>query len=216
MSANGETSKSVAETAEVVDCFGSFIRRGPCFSVLQPRGPLRHRQELATQLRCVCYAEAHLNSFSKPVVQHAFVITSKTPHHLTEVWASRFLENVREAFGHKSYGVLRGGKGSGNVSHVHWRIPAMLLEPGFISEPEFVRILSTGEGLDQMGKCLADSVASTFDRGLVALSIGHAYRGSGDMGAFAAIREDPAFDQEAELCEGYVVAATDHLIGFSQ
>ena len=224
MSTNGEKSSESSESVEgaelrhlqeTLDQYGSFIVRGPTFSVLQPRGPVKHRQLLASRLGCICYAEAHLNSFSKPVKQHAFVIVARNPHPKTETWASAFLSNVHKTFGHQPYGLLKGGRGSGCVSWVKWSIPAMLLEPGFISEAEFARILATGEGADAMGKCLADSITATFESGLVALSIGHAYRGSGDKGAFVKMREDfdPSYDQEAELCESYVIAATEYLTG---
>jgi hypothetical protein len=101
----------------------------------------------------------------------------------------------------------------------------MLLEPMFMTDPEMLRRITTGEGIDGLGRCLADSIVATFPHGgLVGLSIGHAYRGGGDKGAKAPMIDDnkngepdydwdESFDEEAELVEAYVDSATEMLVG---
>jgi len=104
------------------------------------------------------------------------------------------------------------GAGSGNLQYV--AAPALLLEPGFISDPEYAARVSTGEGADKLGRCIAAAIVKAFPAGgIVGLSVGHRYRGNGDMGAPVAGSEDPAFDQEAELAELYLDAATEVLLG---
>jgi hypothetical protein len=98
----------------------------------------------------------------------------------------------------------------------------MLLEPLFLSHPETALTLQ-GEGTDDLGRCLAESIMETFpEGGLVGLSIGHMYRGTGDKGAKLPTDRDgdgvpdwewdTSTDEEAELCEAYVKAATEILI----
>lgn len=205
-----------------IDKHGSFISEGPRYSVLQCRGPVRYRQTLASDRGVICYAEAHLNASSNPKAQHGFVIAGSTTPKSTEEWADAYLSRIAETFGVKTYGVKKGIRGSGNVHWVKWPTPTMLLEPLFVSDPIMAARITSGEGLDALGRCLAGSIRATFpDGGLVGLSIGHAYRGTGDGGANVARMDidgdgevdepDPAFDQEAELCEAYVDAATEIL-----
>lgn len=196
-----------------LDKFGSFITKGPIFSVLQCRGSVSHRQALASKQGVICYAEAHLNSHTDPKPQYAMVIAPKAMPKNAIRLAESFLEKVSKEFDIPNGGIVRGVRGSGCVQYVKWPTPSILLEPGFISNPEFAEVLQTGEGQEFLGKCLADAIIETFPGGgLVGLSIGHAYRGTGDKGAnLTGTGWDPAFDQEAELCEAYIDFATEYL-----
>lgn len=206
-----------------IDEAGSFITDGKKWSVLQCRGSVRNRQRLASQKHVICYAEAHLNSVPDQKVQHGFVITGENIPKATERWAESFLGKVADSFDVDTHGIMKGAQGSGCVQYVTWPTPTMLLEPLFLSHPETAELLTTGEGIDMLGRCLAESIMETFpDGGLVGLSIGHAYRGTGDKGAKLPAdlngdgipdwEWDTSLDEEAELCEAYVKAATEILI----
>lgn len=212
----------------MIDQHGSFVAEGPLFSVLQCRGPVRYRQDLASRRRVICYAEAHLNAFTNPATQYGFVVTGSSVPEQTHAWANAFLERVREKFNVPNRGILRGVPGAGCVQWVRWPTPTMLLEPGFMSHPPFAAKLQTGEGQDALGQCLAESIRACFPQGgLVGLSIGHAYRGNNDPGAHVEPSDfdgdgvldwehDPKFDDEAELAEAYVTAATEYLTSYEK
>jgi N-acetylmuramoyl-L-alanine amidase len=235
---------------EVLDQYGSHLLRGKRYDVLMARGPVfgptYYRQELANKRNVVCYAEGHLNALDTTprrnvdelgrdlgvapgelervarnrAVNYAMAIVPEGARQVADPWAYCYLKHVVSTFGHRGLGqVQRGGRGSALVRRVF--APAIVLEPGFISNPEFRARISTGEGLDALGKCLADSIRELFpEGGLVGLSIGHAYRDgrtltAGDPGAVVSKKDDPdpAFDTEAELVEAYITAASEYLTG---
>lgn len=207
---------------QTVDQYGSFITTGPHFSVLQCRGPVRHRQMLASSSKVICYAEHHLNSHKNRDINHGFVVTGKNIPKATERWASEYLAQVEYEFVVETKGIVRGVPGAGCVQWVTWPTPTMLLEPLFLSHDGVAEVLSTPEGREALGRCLSQSIIRTFAKGgLVGFSIGHAYRNSptliGDPGALFPPQDegepdwDEAFDTEAEVCEDAIKYATAHL-----
>jgi hypothetical protein len=207
--------EDIADTSEIIDDHGSFIVRGPKFSVLQCRGPVLYRQKLATERAVICYSEAHLNSFPNPDVQHGFVITGSSVPPKTVEWAGMYLRNIEHELHIPTKGIVRNVPGQGCVMHVKWPTPTMLLEPCFMSQPDTARFIYAG-GFRALGRALADSIVQCFPSGgLVGLSVGHLYRGGGDRGARAPADEwswDKSFDDEGELCDAYVNDATERLV----
>lgn len=210
---------------------GSLIMHGKRFDVHQLRGPVfgptYYRQLRANERGAVCYVEGHLNASTNQQANYAECILSPNAGDKTKLWARDFLMRLSVAADIRSTGFRQDGRGAGNISRV--RAPAMLLEPGFVSNVHWAAFCRTGEGADCIGKALAESIAETFSGGVVALSVGHAYRrdGSdwsdeekrGDGGAPVAdpddgSPEDPAFDEEAELVELYLTAAAEHLVSY--
>lgn len=221
-----------------------LMARGPVF------GPTWHRQDLANRRGAICYAEGHLNALDvtpkrTPVydaegrivrydppsprelaradaasrINYAMVIVPPNAPQVADPWAYCYLKHVVSTFGHAGLGqVQRGGRGSALVQRVV--APAIVLEPGFITNREFFERITTGEGIDALGRCLAQSIIDTFpEGGLVALSVGHAYRDgkrltAGDPGAVVPKHydPDPAFDTEAELVDAYITSAAEHLL----
>lgn len=197
-----------------IDDHGSFVIEGPRFQAVQLRGPVRYRQEKANELGVRCYAEAHLNSFSRADVNYSMAIAA---HEFCATWGRDYTRRVAREFDIRDGGcVVTKGRGSGLVASIRWPAPGLVLEPGFLSHPEFAFRATTGEGIDALGRCLADSIVDGFGSGLIGFSIGHAYRGTGDMGApvHPEFGEDPEFDQEAEVAEAYIVAATEYLTSY--
>lgn len=201
---------------QTIDQHGSFLTEGPRYSVLQCRGPVSYRQRLASERGVICYAEAHLNSVPDPTVQHGFVITGSNVPPKTVEWATAYLARIEHELHIPTKGIVRNVPGQGCVMHVRWPTPTMLLEPCFISQPDTARLLYSGLGIRALGRALAESIVQCFpDGGIVGLSVGHMYRGTGDRGARLPSDEwswDTSFDDEGELCDAYVNLATELLV----
>lgn len=188
------------------------------------RGGIVQRQRGADEVGAQCFVDQHLNSVADPNINYGFVILADNASARTEEWANVYLEILAEKLGQRTAGVLRGVRGSGNV---RWcRCPSMLVEPGMISNPDFADKIRTGEGIDALAYCLAESIRRCFpdpEVGPVALSAGHAHRdddldaSTGDPGALiydhGDEHTDPAFDTEAEMNDQVVRAAAEMLEG---
>lgn len=201
---------------QVLDDYGSYIVRGPKYAVLECRGPVRYRQQLASVHGVGIYFEAHMNATAnRSTQQHGFCVTGQNPPPGTFEFAHAVLRRVEYKFGVRNAGLLRGAVGAGNVQWVKWPTPTLLLEPMFVSDPAMAERLALGGGaLDDLATCIMEAVTERFPQGaLVGVSKGHLYRGNGDTGAPVAQFDadgdgdmdlDPKFDTEGELVEFYV------------
>jgi hypothetical protein len=183
------------------------------FQVHQARGPLYQRQMGCNAAGCVAVAEQHLNAHTDKSAQGAMVIVAPTAGKVTRAWGKTYTALIAKEFGIRDLGIISGGRGTYNLKFL--KAPALLLEPGFVSNPEFAHIARTGEGQDALARCLVESIKQHFDGGLVGLSVGHMYRGTGDKGAPVHQdqgAEDPAWDQEAEICDAVVNVAAEMLV----
>jgi hypothetical protein len=182
--------------------------------VFRARGPLFARQQLANKVGCSAYCEAHFNAHTNKAVNYAMAIVDHAASGASKAWAREYTALCSRAFGHADRGVVIGpGRGSYNVRFA--KCPAILVEPGFVSNAEFAAIVQTGEGIDAVARCLVDSIRACFpDGGLVGLSVGHMYRGKPDPGAPVNQGElvDPATDSEAELNDLVITAAEEMLL----
>lgn len=194
-----------------LDDHGSFVVEGPKYSVIQFRGPVQYRQDQANEHKVACYFEAHLNSMGNmPVADAVFAIAA---YEFATPWGLDFTRRCAKLLGIRNDGVKVGIKGCGLVSRVRWPRPGLVLEPGFISNPAFAERLVNGGGIALIGQAIAESIIQCWPDGCtVGCSIGHRYRGTGDMGALAAKMENPEFDQEAEIAEAYVDDFTRRLV----
>jgi hypothetical protein len=110
---------------QVLDEYGSFLIEGPHYSVLECRGPVSYRQQLASRHEVICYAEAHLNAWRDGTVQHGFCITGDAVPVKTVQWADAFLRRIHETFRIPVKGIVRGVAGQGCVRHGRWPTPTM-------------------------------------------------------------------------------------------
>jgi hypothetical protein len=160
---------------------GSLIMHGKRFDVHQLRGPVfgptYYRQLRANERGAVCYVEGHLNASPNTQANYAECILAPTAGDKTKLWARDFLTRLSIAADIRGIGFRQDGRGTGNISRV--RAPAMLLEPGFASNPHWAAFCRTGEGADCIGRVLAQSIVEHFSGGIVAFSVGHAYRRDG-------------------------------------
>lgn len=188
---------------------------GTHWHVWRARGPLYQRQMDANAAGCVCAVEQHLNASTNKEVNYASALVAKDALPKSEAWARWYVTHVAEVFGIRAAGVVRDPpRGSFNIKFYH--CPAMLVEPGFVSNHDFADRIQSGEGIDALARALVDSICIEFpDGGLVALSVGHLYRGTPDSGAPVndeGDAPDPAFDTEGELNDAIITAAEEMLL----
>lgn len=200
-----------------LDEYGSHIVQGDLFSVLHARGPVfspsYHRQVLANKAGARFYIEGHLNA-GPPAANYGFSALARRDD-LTERIARTLATRVSEGLDVRPSASLIGARGAGNIGRVS--CPAILWEPGFITHRPFQRVISTGEGIDALGRILAETIRDYFPTGgVIALSVGHAYRGRQDPGALVPkeFQPDPAFDTESELVEAYLLATAERLLSY--
>jgi hypothetical protein len=196
-------------THRVLDAHGSFQVSGAPWSTINARGPLAARQDTARKAGVCCYAEQHLNASTSPKANYACVIMAPWASVRCVAWGRDYTRRAAQEFGIADGGIVREGRGTGNVGRMG-TVPAILLEPGFISNPTFAQYIATGEMLDALARVLVQSITAYFAPGIVGLSVGHMYRGTGDKGApvwQADDLVDPAFDQEGEIATLVVDAA---------
>jgi hypothetical protein len=185
------------------------------FQAYRARGPLFQRQLQANAAGVVCYAEQHCNASTSRTARGALVIVAPDASKLTHAWGKTYTRLCAKEFGEPDQGIVIGGRGTFNVRHV--KAPALLLEPGFVSNPDFAAMVRTGEGQDALARVLVESIRQHFDGGLVGLSVGHMYRGTADKGAPVYEPpgfEDPAWDQEGEICDAVIESAAQMLGGY--
>src|SRR5690606_21232532 len=142
-------------TTEVIDSHGSFIVRGPRYSVLQCRGPVSHRQQLARRSGCRAYVEQHLNAAGSVSPNYSTAIVGPGCER-SRAMAREYTRLCAAEFRIRDGGALVGHRGFGNVANAG--CPHFLAEPGFVSNPEFAGIARTGEGIDAMARCLAQAI----------------------------------------------------------
>jgi N-acetylmuramoyl-L-alanine amidase len=153
-------------------------------------GDYRERQDEANRDRAVCYVEHHFNSCSDPDVGYTVVVVGSNASRTSREWGKWYASAVAREFGTKpggDGGIKVGGfNGRGNANIVRTKMPAILVEPLFASNPNHAEIIRSGDGREKLAKILADSVRGFFpDGGLVAFSVGHKYKRSNprDCGA---------------------------------
>jgi hypothetical protein len=155
----------------------------------QPLG-LKERQEAANADGACCYVEQHLNSCDSPTPSYGMVLLGHNASSESEVWASYYAHLLA------LYPAIIGGTKvhklaaheRGDVCIEYTDMPAILVEPCFVSNPKQVEWL-IAEGMDELGRILAESIKEHFkgdalvEDVIVAFSIGHRYRGTHDEGA---------------------------------
>lgn len=206
----------------MLDSYGSYRVDGPRFSVIELRGPIRHRQELASKHAVHAYFEQHLNATTiKPSPNYGFVIVPQSAPKQAERLARSYLASVSKKFQVQNHGIVKGGRGSGNLLRVAWPIPALLLEPLFYSHDDTAEWLQTPQGREDLASCIVDACKAEFKRGLFGLSAGHAWKNGklyDDPGALAPKQDasepdwDPKFDTEGELNAEIVRLAVELLV----
>lgn len=157
------------------------------------KGDYVERQRSANADGAVAYVEHHFNSSASPTADYAVVVVGSNASNASRNWGRWYARAVAEQFGTRvggDGGILVGGwdgRGDGNVKHT--RMPAVLLEPLFASNPQQADAIRSEAGQQALARILAESIRRFFpDGGLIAFSVGHKYKTSSpnDRGAMLA------------------------------
>ncbi len=153
------------------------------YEVIFYKGNYRWRQKQANRDKCAAYVEHHFNSAVNPMSSYAVVITGYLASETTKNWGRWYANRVGMEFGIPvagNGGVLVGGyNGRGNGNLKHTRMPAILLEPLFASNPEHAEWIRNEEGQDTVAKILTESIMEFFPEGSrIGFSVGHKYKTS--------------------------------------
>lgn len=153
-------------------------------------GEYKHRQEQANEAKAVAYVEHHFNSSSSSSANYAVVVTGSNASTTSRNWGRWYAHAVAKEFGTKvsgDNGLLIGGwegRGDGNLRYT--KMPAILLEPLFASNPQQADIIRSDSGQTRLARVLVESIQRFFpDGGLIVFSVGHKYKTSNprDLGA---------------------------------
>ena len=188
---------------------------GKHWHVWRARGPLYQRQIDANHAGCIAAVEQHLNAHTNENVNYATALVAKNGSETSKKWARYYVTHVAERFGISSGGiVVAPPRGEYNIRF--YSCPSILVEPGFVSNHDFANRIQVGDGIDELARCLIDSICEMFPKGgLVALSVGHLYRGTADQGAPVNDEGDvfdPAFNTEGELNDAIITSAEEMLL----
>lgn len=154
------------------------------------KGDYITRQRQANSDRAIAYVEQHFNSSASPNAGYVVVITGSNASHVSRNWGRWYSQAIHREFGVPiggDDGIKVGGfngRGDGNLKHT--AMPAILLEPLFVSNPAQAAIARSEDGQIRMARVLVDSIERFFPGGgLIAFSVGHKYKTSNpnDRGA---------------------------------
>ena len=157
------------------------------------KGNYSTRQSKANTDKAIAYVEHHFNSSSSSTAGYAVVVTGSNASTTSKNWGCWYAKAVATFFGTKvggDSGILVGGwngRGDGNLKHT--KMPAILLEPLFASNPRHADIIRSERGQTDLARILVESIQRFFPNGgLIAFSVGHKYKESNpdDRGAVLA------------------------------
>ena len=153
------------------------------FETFWAKGDYRDRQLAANSEKCCCYLEQHLNALGKddPETQGdnpALIIVGSNASQTSKNWAAWLAEAFAAEFGIKNGGVIVGPK-RGDFNLRYTSMPAVLLEPLFVSDPTQAAILKSNDGQERLARVVSESIRRFFPKGgKVGLSVGHKYKTS--------------------------------------
>ena len=193
------------------------------------KGWYKTRQRKANADKAICYVEHHFNSIAENnQVNYGMAIVATNASAKTKAWAKKYCEELALLLNVDLYnrrGLNIGGfKMRGNENLSHTEMPAILVEPFFLSSVEAQGWLAEvfDATIYRLAQALVGSIVKEFpDGGLVAFSVGHKYKPrprSTDRGArsfyavkvfdgfFHRIRVALGFSQKRNKCYEFVEA----------
>jgi hypothetical protein len=154
------------------------------------KGDYLARQRAANEEGCVAYVEHHFNSTASEAANYAVVITGSNASQTSKNWGRWYARAVSQDFDVKiggDNGILVGGYGGrGDYNLRFTNMPAILLEPLFVSHPQSAELVRSDSGQQRLAMILCDSIKRFFpDGGRIGFSVGHKYKTSrpNDRGA---------------------------------
>lgn len=172
-------------------------------------GPYAERQRKANMDNADVYLEVHANSVEAGDVDYALSVVSSKHSATSYELAAELARAFGTAFdvGHPTNvgyddGVRVGGRGDGNLAYT--AMPAVLIEPGFGSNPKQARLMESDSGIETAASIIVRTIIRFWPAGAsVALSVGHKGNKPKDMGAAWA---GERFQWEAEWADAVVNA----------
>lgn len=172
------------------------------------KGDYETREDAANRDDAICYVSHHFNSGS-PTANYAVVITANNAGQTTRNWARAYAQMVADEFGIKTggdNGLMVGGYDGRGISALDdTRMPAMLLEPLFGSNPTHAAIIRSEGGRQRLAAILVTTIYRFFPKGgVVGFSVGHKYKTSNPADRGAAVSGG---GWEAEYAEDVLLRA---------
>ena len=154
------------------------------------KGDYKARQLQANKDNCIAYVEHHFNSSPSQSTNYSVVITGSNASDISKNWGKWYAQEVAKKFGLQvagQDGILIGGyngRGDGNLTYT--KMPAILLEPFFVSNPQGAEMVRSEAAQIDLAVILTRSIQQFFPAGgIVGFSVGHKYKTSrpSDRGA---------------------------------
>lgn len=146
------------------------------------KGDYIERQHQANEDAAICYCEQHFNSFDDPETNYTVCVVGSNASRTSKAWGEYYSSVISDAFDIDDRGIKIGGfggKGDNNLKHTN--MPAILMEPFFLSSHEgIVWLMEYGHWIYSiLAFALTDSIKTFFPNGgIVGLSVGHKYKTS--------------------------------------
>ncbi|BCG47975.1 Cell wall hydrolase/autolysin [Citrifermentans bremense] len=146
------------------------------------RGDYIERQRQANSDNCVAYVEQHFNSYTG-TDDYSVVVTGSNASPTSKNWGRWYAAAVAREFNSHvggDNGIKVGGydgRGDGNLRYT--KMPAILLEPLFASNPHQAELIRSESGQERLARILCESIQRFFqDGGTIGFSVGHKYKTS--------------------------------------
>jgi N-acetylmuramoyl-L-alanine amidase len=174
------------------------------YTVKWLKGDYRDRQREANSLNAVLYVEHHFNSSANQSADYTCVVVGSNAGRISREFGQLYAKYVSQEFDCKiggTNGLLIGGfQGRGDSNIKHTNMPAVLLEPLFVSNPKRAEEVRSEEGQNKLARCLVACIHHFFPNGgLIAFSVGHRYKKSNPKDEGAAVFGGGTEAQFAEI-----------------
>lgn len=176
-------------------------------------GKYKTRQNEANKDGAILYVEQHFNSHDDKYVNYAMAVVANNASNKSKEFAIDYVNEVSKELGISTYsGKIRvGGLGNGNL--INTMMPAVILEPCFISSYEGLDTASSYFGQALLAECLVDTIKKHFpEGGLIALSVGHEGNKPSDMGVVTHKGTEAEFAREVLTIAESMLAKKDKVI----
>jgi len=129
-------------------------------------GYYRVRQQDANDDGAVCFVAHHFNAVASAKPEYVLCNVGSNASSKSIAWARDYAKLVGQAFGYPLFnndGICIGGMGGRGDSQLRYtRMPAILPEPLFCSNPEHAAILRSDHGRQALAEILVDSIRMHF------------------------------------------------------
>ena len=148
----------------------------------EDRRDYKDRQLFANSKKAVLYIEHHFNAleYDKPGTSDnpSSVLVATNGSQKSRDFAKLYSERVSARWGYPNKGVdIVDSKRAGYWNLYYTSMPAVLLEPLYVSDPEQATLAMSEVGQKALAEILAQTIREQFPQGgLIAFSLGHKYR----------------------------------------